>query len=463
MPRYHINPKTGRPNICRAQTPERCEYAKDGEAPPHYDSKEEARAGYEEQMSAQTVSTVSSDFSVDERLRNALFAISPEHRERWVELNHNPLSDISEEQKKLADKVIDLLALPVRPRGGRVTLLHPTEELLEDSNLSSVDLYKDGVSAVLEVYSRQGGGNDECYCEGDYGVHDVGCLSESNEEMRAHPDYIYDEYDSFDSTYVSMYFKITEEQAKSFEAIREAESVVESRKSVIQNVENLEVTPWVALGSDEDNREFVEVSKKIERLDHRRQEVERLVATGDALHAIEKFRDDLEAGKRNPDFDSLSRAVAEVDRSVEQHGRSYVSLDPQDSHKDIAEYRGKLERVESMVAEAEKLPQGSDLREHLIGSQRSALSLELESAKRGYDMTVSRTIRYLNDYVSIRSRNIERFAGKGAIAKARQEASEIDWDSERKSLINKLYAVGWVGKPEEIPSMPKGMFPSLKQ
>lgn len=57
--RYHINPKTGRPNICRAQTPERCEYAQNGEVPEHYDTKEEARAGYEKSMSDQTVSTVS--------------------------------------------------------------------------------------------------------------------------------------------------------------------------------------------------------------------------------------------------------------------------------------------------------------------------------------------------------------------------------------------------------------------
>lgn len=44
MARYHINPETGRPNICRAKTPDACKYAKDGESVPHYDSKEEARA-----------------------------------------------------------------------------------------------------------------------------------------------------------------------------------------------------------------------------------------------------------------------------------------------------------------------------------------------------------------------------------------------------------------------------------
>lgn len=57
--RYHINPDTGRPNICRAQTPERCEYAQNGEVPEHYNSKEEARAGYEKQMAAELLPSAS--------------------------------------------------------------------------------------------------------------------------------------------------------------------------------------------------------------------------------------------------------------------------------------------------------------------------------------------------------------------------------------------------------------------
>ena len=49
--RYHINPDTGRPNICRAQTPERCEYAKGEDIPEHYDTKEGAREAYAKSMS----------------------------------------------------------------------------------------------------------------------------------------------------------------------------------------------------------------------------------------------------------------------------------------------------------------------------------------------------------------------------------------------------------------------------
>ena len=45
--RYHISPKTGNPNICRAKTVENCPFGNDSE---HYDSKQDARDAYERTM-----------------------------------------------------------------------------------------------------------------------------------------------------------------------------------------------------------------------------------------------------------------------------------------------------------------------------------------------------------------------------------------------------------------------------
>lgn len=50
--KYHISPETGRPNQCTA-TVRGCKYAVDGEIPEHYDSKEDARKGYEKTMAAE--------------------------------------------------------------------------------------------------------------------------------------------------------------------------------------------------------------------------------------------------------------------------------------------------------------------------------------------------------------------------------------------------------------------------
>lgn len=74
MARYHINPKTGRPNICRAQTPERCEYAKDGQIPEHYDTKNDALKAYVDSMNDKIVGTCSSRDAADNARLDSLRA-----------------------------------------------------------------------------------------------------------------------------------------------------------------------------------------------------------------------------------------------------------------------------------------------------------------------------------------------------------------------------------------------------
>lgn len=74
MARYHINPKTGRPNICRAQTPERCEYAKDGQIPEHYDTKNDALKAYVDSMNDKIVGTYSSRDAADNARLDSLRA-----------------------------------------------------------------------------------------------------------------------------------------------------------------------------------------------------------------------------------------------------------------------------------------------------------------------------------------------------------------------------------------------------
>lgn len=48
MTRYHVNPESGRPNICRAKI--RCDFAVDGQEPPHFETKAEAKSYAEEKM-----------------------------------------------------------------------------------------------------------------------------------------------------------------------------------------------------------------------------------------------------------------------------------------------------------------------------------------------------------------------------------------------------------------------------
>lgn len=49
--RYHISPKTGNPNICRAKTPESCPVSQNSEGVvEHFDNKEDARKAFEKHM-----------------------------------------------------------------------------------------------------------------------------------------------------------------------------------------------------------------------------------------------------------------------------------------------------------------------------------------------------------------------------------------------------------------------------
>lgn len=52
--KYHISPETGNPNICRAKTADSCKFSENGTVEvEHYESKAEARAGYEAKMEAE--------------------------------------------------------------------------------------------------------------------------------------------------------------------------------------------------------------------------------------------------------------------------------------------------------------------------------------------------------------------------------------------------------------------------
>jgi len=64
-----------------------------------------------------------------------------------------------------------------------------------------------GDSPIIAVYTRNGGGNRECYCE-DYDEPGT-CIGCRGDQATEHPAYLYDVDDEFDSTYRTYRFKIT--------------------------------------------------------------------------------------------------------------------------------------------------------------------------------------------------------------------------------------------------------------
>ncbi len=55
---------------------------------------------------------------------------------------------------------------------------------------------------LIAVYTRLGGGNSECWCDGD----DHECYVPTIEKLREHPQYVRDQDDDFDITYKTFYF-----------------------------------------------------------------------------------------------------------------------------------------------------------------------------------------------------------------------------------------------------------------
>lgn len=76
------------------------------------------------------------------------------------------------------------------------------------------DCYMDGDDIV--VYTRTGGGNDECYCEDDEGKHGDGCYWLMNRELEKKPNFKAMQYDDFDSTYAYFRFSPLAEHSDTF-------------------------------------------------------------------------------------------------------------------------------------------------------------------------------------------------------------------------------------------------------
>ena len=424
---------------------------------------------------------------VAEDLRAALFAISEEHEERWLALSteRGPLAAITDKQRKLAAEVTELQDMAVRPRGDELTKLHPTEDrLAEVMGLNGVELYKSGVKAVLEVTARQGGGNDECYCETGDDSHELGCLWASNEAMRARPEYLHDEYDDFDSTYLTMYFALTEAQVDAALAIEEAEFEERMTARLLENAEKLELTPWSALGSTDDHAKAGELQAKLRDLHRRRGGTKKLVETVKALRAAEEFGDKLKDGEGTLNFTALTDALDTIKHHIRPS--RFASFDPGECEKRIVNRWHELSLAKTRVAEAEQLPEGSALREYLLGdrgqgsymtkekrgrrkvevrkvyNRGSVLGKELESAEKSYATVLRLNHQSLRRYLDHQWNEAKKIAGAEEFERVLQAKGELDGESEHKALLDELFAVGWPGKPEKLPAMPEAMFPSLR-
>lgn len=136
----------------------------------------------------------------------------------------------------------------IRGRGNY--LVAPGEEY---TNGSDEDVINDTGYYLFMVRARQGGGNDECYCEHENNEHENMCLYANNETLRNHPHYVKDFYDSFDSTYITFVFEnnIDEKMVDDYKNALKNSDDYENAFYTYNRVVNNDVPIWYILNPDE--------------------------------------------------------------------------------------------------------------------------------------------------------------------------------------------------------------------
>ena len=98
---------------------------------------------------------------------------------------------------------------------------------------------------VIAIYTRQGGGNRECCCGDMDREHVPGqCYAACNEALAAHPLYLRDADDGFDSTYATFYFRAPDEFREALAGIATAPVDTDKRwQEAIDRIGRGEIRP----------------------------------------------------------------------------------------------------------------------------------------------------------------------------------------------------------------------------
>ena len=132
------------------------------------------------------------------------------------------------------------------------------------------DAYFEADEDRLVIYTRTGGGNREYYGEPDgyYGNEDY--EGPFNSDLEAHPNYLRDEDDDFDSTYAYFYFSIPESFAPIFETFKSLGAgqdlnPTEKFAKMIEDLESGNDTPETARALEVGKSIVEQINKALEK------------------------------------------------------------------------------------------------------------------------------------------------------------------------------------------------------
>lgn len=449
--KFHVNPATGNPNKCTAT--KSCPFGGDEK---HYFSKEAAHAAFEKDQGAQ-VQSLTKPSKVLKDLPPIAQNLPPltdgrSFAQAWTDR----FQDLADFKKKNGDtpirnlipqpdSLLDKPVLAIRDRG--------TSLMSKSDFISAEGWGEDSIKGdfVVSVSTRQGGGNRECWCD-DEDNHEEYCLSQNNDEMTAHPNYLSDRDDSYDSTYADFYFDagITHQQAADFEARVSVMRKLAADEALLEGAKNGDFTPWGALAGTYSK---VQSYKALKR---------RLETHETDAKKAEESNAKIESGMKKINAGKITDAEA-AEMGVSVYRRAMLVRESQE----LVVAQKKLDAVLAIQKSAEDLPEDHPLRQWAIGAreERSYLAKEkqgrrnvtvtkrytpkprlqddIDSEQRGVDNAKSSIKSSLTDSLKKKETNdqvIKNYTdAKVAIADSRQGA----WEE------------GWYGDPRELPEIPK--------
>lgn len=298
-----------------------------------------------------------------------------------------------------------------------------------------------GERVLIEVYTRNGGGNRECWCDSEDGAHDDGCLQAINDNMERHPAYVFDSDDLFDSTYASFYFEPTPDVIRAHDgAYRDRFQGARQRRAqaLLDQIEAGTVPPWRVLATTDQVNELAGQKEAVKR------------GLLDDWNSKQLDLKDAEARKQ--------LAVLNGDAEDDTPNRRFQTFAA--AGRELGQATATKEQFDEIRRSIPSLPEA--VREYLDGTLPEQTMTHREGRR-----TVKTTYTPKTDFQSKEDLAQRKFASASAtFAKYEGEARAVMADvAERRrrdaearealaGIARQEWSLGWPGRPDDLPEPP---------
>lgn len=455
--RYHVNPETGNPNKCNATV--KCPF---GGEEAHFSTKQDAAAHFEKSQGNQT-SSISKNrpqkIRVSERFPQwGQLPDFPDGRtfdqvwdEKFSELYEWRKENPGENPSADSSHALKLLPVPPYAIRERSIILIPKDKLKEETDVDPDSVKGD---YVLELHTRQGGGNRDCWCD-DEEDHESDCLSKNNDDLQSNPNYLTDIDDSDDSTYATFYFDgVSKKDAEKYFEDRNTGARLSILDRLEKAVQEKSMTPWGALADDTHGSRNA------------------ITKYRNSKHLLERqLKDEAENERKLSICNTLMRSAARgkvtnADLLAIGNLPAYAQQSIVRDSKELVAKKATYEKISKAMETAKNLEEGP-LKDYLLGDRGSFTYAAKEKVGRR-NVTVQRTVErgsLLNSELDEATRYME--SAKRSLARSLKPIEET-----KENLLSKVtntdklkekvkvereeaWKAGWYSSKKAIPEIPE--------